>query len=177
MTAPAKRACTRGPRGVCGHPVVDGFLTPSPWLSDLWSCGRHLTAEERARREGNAAGLAAISALLRQRDPACSSWPMPDDLDRSDHWTALADWQDGRCGICGSTRGRQVLDHDHDTGLVRGWLCLSDNISEGTSSGAPGDVFERYRERPPAVILGVTIRYTGIGWRGGVRIEGALSVP
>lgn len=70
---------------------------------------------------------------------------------------ALARWQDGRCAICGKDR-ELVCDHDHETGLVRGWLCKSCNTGEGTHR-EPDSIFARYRERPPAAILGVTARY------------------
>ncbi|MFH8804036.1 endonuclease domain-containing protein [Streptomyces sp. NPDC017936] len=69
----------------------------------------------------------------------------------------LARWQDGRCAICGKVRDL-VCDHDHETGLVRGWLCHSCNTAEGTH-WEPDTIFARYRERPPATILGVTARY------------------
>jgi hypothetical protein len=69
----------------------------------------------------------------------------------------LAAWQDGRCAICGKVRDL-VCDHDHLTGLVRGWLCQSCNAAEGTHHGAD-TIFERYRQRPPAAILGVIDRY------------------
>lgn len=70
---------------------------------------------------------------------------------------ALALWQDGRCAICGKVRDL-VCDHNHETGLVRGWLCQSCNTAEGTNR-EPDTIFARYRERPPAAILGVTARY------------------
>ena len=69
----------------------------------------------------------------------------------------LVRWQGGRCAICGKGKDL-VCDHDHETGLVRGWLCQSCNTMEGTSR-EPDTIFARYRERPPAVILGLTIRY------------------
>jgi Recombination endonuclease VII len=69
----------------------------------------------------------------------------------------LADWQAGRCAVCGRVRDL-VLDHDHATGLVRGWLCNSCNTTEGTNQ-EPGTIFSLYRERYPAAILGLTIRY------------------
>lgn len=69
----------------------------------------------------------------------------------------LARWQDGRCAICGKVR-ELVCDHDHATGLVRGWLCRSCNTTEGTNQD-PDTIFARYRERHPAAILGLTIRY------------------
>ena len=70
---------------------------------------------------------------------------------------ALVRWQNGNCAICGKARDL-VCDHDHETGLVRGWLCQSCNATEGRNH-EPDTIFERYRERPPATILGLTIRY------------------
>jgi hypothetical protein len=71
--------------------------------------------------------------------------------------SALARWQNGRCAICGRVSDL-VCDHDHETGLVRGWLCRSCNTTEGRNK-EPDTIFARYRERPPAAILGLTIRY------------------
>ena len=51
-------------------------------------------------------------------------------------YEALVATQGGRCAICGSSDpGRnEVLhvDHDHDTGAVRGLLCFSCNIGLGS---------------------------------------------
>ncbi|MFB6632167.1 endonuclease domain-containing protein [Streptomyces sp. NPDC056362] len=80
-----------------------------------------------------------------------------DALAGSDQET-LTTWQAGRCAVCGDTGRRLVLDHDHETGLARGWPCVSCNTREGLAVG-PGTVFSQYRERPPAAILGLTIRY------------------
>ena len=55
-------------------------------------------------------------------------------------------------------RDDRYLDHSHQTGLVRGWLCHGCNTGEGFG-GVPGGRFERYRERNPASILGIEIRY------------------
>ena len=76
----------------------------------------------------------------------------------------LRDWQAGRCAICGCGRA-EFSDHDHETGLVRGWLCHSCNTLEAFAY-LPGNCFERYRAQNPASILGLTIRYNSpfTGW-------------
>ena len=48
----------------------------------------------------------------------------------------LVDAQDGRCAVCrtdqpGGRWGTLVVDHDHDTGAVRGLLCNNCNIAVG----------------------------------------------
>ena len=71
---------------------------------------------------------------------------------------SLVEWQNGRCALCGRMDGDLVCDHDHATGLVRGWLCRSCNTREGVNR-EPGTIFSLYRERHPASILGVQVRY------------------
>lgn len=147
------------------------------------SCYPHATAAERAIYD---AAKAAIEADEEQRmvafhqslPIACWSWPVTeddrrraaearacDDPDQSRPlaWNLLADWQDDRCAVC---KGRsEVLDHDHETGLVRGWLCRFCNAEEGHGY-IPGGRYERYRVKNPASILGLTIRYYSpfTGW-------------
>lgn len=77
----------------------------------------------------------------------------------------MLDWQDGRCAICGHGQkvrpARRHLDHDHWTGLVRGYLCPNCNISEGVNAYdyEHPTVWSYYRQRPPVLILGIEIRY------------------
>jgi hypothetical protein len=80
-------------------------------------------------------------------EPACWSWPLP-PLPLPNRPEVVADWQAGRCAICGVATPVLHLDHDHATGESRGWLC-------------PGaaEVYNHYRARPPFVILGVADRY------------------
>lgn len=100
-------------------------------------------------------------------DPACWSWPTErpteNPLTQYGFDVPLEDdllidvWQDGRCAVCGG-RKRLLLDHDHETALIRGLLCCSCNTLEGRGSDPLG-VFAKYRWRNPATILGVITRY------------------
>jgi hypothetical protein len=97
-------------------------------------------------------------------DPACWSWPIP-PLRPPANWRIVPelqqyyDFHDGRCALCGGPRG-DVEDHCHRSGLVRGELCRPCNRREGRHHGG---IYQRYRERPPTVILGYAFRYEG-GW-------------
>lgn len=61
------------------------------------------------------------------RDKHASKLSITYQLDPADY-AALLDWQQGRCFVCGQLPGKRRLavDHDHDTGDVRGLLCASD---------------------------------------------------
>lgn len=44
---------------------------------------------------------------------------------------AHGDSAEGACGICGRFFDQLVLDHDHKTGHIRGWLCNRCNLVLG----------------------------------------------
>ncbi len=80
---------------------------------------------------------------------ACTSWEV-------DGYEVLRHWQGGRCAMCG-LRDRLVMDHDHTTGLIRGWLCRSCNGLEATSGHPKWDEWRGGAN--PAAMLGVTEEY------------------
>jgi hypothetical protein len=107
-------------------------------------------------------------------DPACWAWPVAvvgtfgdDEEQRS----ALEDWQEGRCGVC-PTGYAECLDHDHVTGLARGYLCRSCNFGECRSYSA-ADVFARWRACPATAVLGLRF----IGGNGGRDWTGPTYLP
>lgn len=173
----------------CGRPTKTGTPCRAQRLSAFLlldasgyqapACRSHATPAERVE---HARVLACEEDGLREYHRnipvECWSWPVTDEhRDRAEQarncadpdesrrlaWRLMADWQAGRCAICGGRSER--LDHDHTTGLVRSWLCHCCNVGEGFTD-MPGGRFERYRERNPASILGVEIRYYSpfTGW-------------
>lgn len=159
---------------LCGRPTRRGTACQQSPLA-YWrlpkregrprSCLRHLTAEERAQYDHEVAEAEAAEAAAHravdEMNPACWGWAVPDSVALRDSdpdvagLTAIEEWQAGKCGIC-SSNGRLVTDHDHSTGLVRGLLCYRCNTAEAFRTAGP---YRRYRERPPAAILGVKARY------------------
>lgn len=102
--------------------------------------------------------------LDRQGIPSCHVWQVPDG-EVPPHLSAtraLRRWQAGSCAMCSASPRRMLVDHCHQTGLVRGLLCTSCNTAEGLGSSL---AFVAYRERPPAVMLGVKEQY-GSPWDG-----------
>lgn len=103
-------------------------------------------------------------------EPECWAWPVPETLTFADertaylflrHWNYVCAIGGHACAAYswGSGLHRLVEDHDHDTGLTRGFLCNAHNSLEGWGSCYPPVV--RYRKRPPAVILGIVHHYSG----------------
>lgn len=55
-------------------------------------------------------------------------WPNPEAGE------SLSGWQGGHCAACGFSE-RLILDHDHETGLERGYLCRACNRDESDTDG------------------------------------------
>lgn len=101
-------------------------------------------------------------------DPACWSWPLPTGIPSAGDATALRflqDWQASRCALCGIHGQPLVCDHDHESGLVRGYLCRSCNVAEGQVGENADGKIGRYQRRSPAVLLNLTIIYVD-PWTG-----------
>ena len=159
----------RVPRVGLPFPLGIGAIFGLPVPDLPASCWRHMTAADGVYMEALRAVAAAEGErlLAEVKPPACWAWPvlaeLPEDADRGMALRLLRDWQAGRCAICpGPT---EVLDHDHATALVRGWLCRCCNTREGFAYD-PADPCVQYRTRNPASILGLTIRYFSpfTGW-------------
>lgn len=95
---------------------------------------------------------------------------MTDELD-------LLKWQGGLCGACACRLAEETmhLDHEHRSGLVRGWLCGRCNVGEGIDltvrppdpeTGEPWN-WDTYRRNPPARRMGITLpgeRRPAVSW-------------
>lgn len=137
----------------------DDSMNPACWS---WPLPRILTREDEADR---------LEEEAMRRVTETGSWdhylPLSACLMLTRDWPTylLNSWHDERCAICGLRPDHLVLDHDHRTGLVRGRLCRGCNVSEGARTGL--ELYQLYRDRPPAEILGVQIYYVGRGWEDG----------
>lgn len=171
---------------MCPVPTRAGRPCPNRLPVGESACWLHQPADERAAtRSRKEERRVALEAWWDTTTPACHDWPVTEEdllaaaragaIEDHDErqrvgWGVISTWQRGLCAICGEishdwARGITdwVLDHDHQTGLVRGMLCRGCNISEGCNDyGA----LRRYRERPPAAMLGVEARYQSpfTGW-------------
>lgn len=108
--------------------------------------------------------FADAELLDRQGIPSCHVWRVPEGAAPA-HLSAtqaIRRWQADACAMCSALGRRLLIDHCHRTGLVRGLLCTSCNTTEGLTISS---AFAAYRERPPAVILGVEEQYGSV-WDG-----------
>ena len=68
----------------------------------------------------------------------------------------LDDFHKGQCAMCGG-RGDLVLDHCHESDLVRAYLCTSCNVQEGRGGNTS---FAIYRRFYPTKLLNIELHYS-----------------
>jgi hypothetical protein len=66
-------------------------------------------------------GYVRLPEVARRRKE--SSWAIRGISMTLEQFATLFQAQDGRCAVCGAVDKRLVVDHDHNTGKVRGLLC------------------------------------------------------
>lgn len=163
-------------QGRCGRTTRRGGRCTAYRTFGYASCAQHLTAEERAVYDQHRAQPTPFDQVWADpAEPACWRWPVLDVavlldiacegliegaraliLNAPTGALAVQTWQEDLCAICGRRDRRGlVLDHDHATALIRGYLCRSCNVREAHTGG----VFDLYRQRNPATMLGVREQY------------------
>ncbi len=74
----------------------------------------------------------------------CDFWDELNEYSREDTYQALLRTQDGRCAICGKQQRnpskRLCLDHNHQTGFIRGLLCSRCNLLVGLIEKDQGEI-------------------------------------
>lgn len=127
----------------------------------IQSCYGHTTGKE-AQRIRSAPWYVVLDAA------ACWSWDVAEEaremidapgLTEAQLKALLKKWHQGRCAVCGDIAEKLVLDHDHATNLVRGYLCVRCNGREGRAGFRSDDIYVQYRTRNPATMLGLTVKY------------------
>ena len=105
--------------------------------------------------------MTLTTAQRRKGIPACWTWPLPDlagvpDTE-DDRYALMVCWQADRCATCGRKTQSLVKDHDHETGLLRGFLCQSCNVYEAFRGEQV--IFDCYRLVNPASVCGLEYLY------------------
>lgn len=105
------------------------------------------------KRQALHAGRDALVDVLLGRSVEWVPWPSkPEDQAYVMREVLRVD-QENRCAVCGNF-GPTMLDHDHETGEVRGLLCGGCNADEGYAGTASEPQFIAYRADPPAARFG-----------------------
>jgi Recombination endonuclease VII len=167
--------------GTCGRLTKRGGQCTQSIRPSNPACGAHITSAEKAAYEARLADARRIACAYWVNDstPACWSWPvlnsdrsaMHQAITGSDdalHQTFCAydvlwEWQQHRCALCRAATADMVMDHDHETGYIRGWLCRRCNTEEGVGWS---ERIGKYRKQNPASLFGIDVWYHSeiTGW-------------
>lgn len=151
----------------CGAPTQGGLPCARPGV--FWAdehpehCYQHASIETRRagevyeaeRRRERTRSDRAAEISYRSRVEGLP--PIPTGLSEEEQWSHFVKVHDGRCAICQHPDDSLQTNHDRGSALVRGLLCRGCNASEGTGDGSAR--FRVYRERPPAAVIGLAVRY------------------
>lgn len=127
---------TERARGLCGMHLQRWYrkgTTDEPTRPSTWYCRSCKGRFPRENFPSSAAACDACYPVLRQ-EAAVNRMFMADGTRASG--IALREKQDGKCAICGkpealAAKGTFHIDHDHETGFVRGLLCSACNLGIG----------------------------------------------
>ncbi|GGU44865.1 hypothetical protein GCM10010289_76860 [Streptomyces violascens] len=133
-------------------------------INTLPLCTDHPQAEEAGdaeqdaicdRCDERATAWDAFEAMLDATEPACWDWPVPPYDPHQEPAQRFLAFHAGQCAMCGNQPAgdeQHHEDYDTDTRVVRGLLCTT-CTAEAAEGGSHWD---RYRDRHPATILGLT---------------------
>lgn len=130
------------PIGTPGHK----YIPDPPGLKYCKRCQQYVPVENFGRQKDKSDGLAywcrpcsnAYYRITQQANQKKQSWKRHYGL-TADDYQALFDRQSGVCAICGKAETKIVrgclaklsVDHDHETGQIRGLLCSKCNTGLG----------------------------------------------
>ncbi len=112
----------------CDHPKCDGPRLVKARLVDLWYCTARCRYLDNCRRRQ----LARRANLPSQREYERNRKLFAKYGITWAQWHELVIGQSGLCAICGGQlSGKMCVDHDHETGQIRGMLCNNCNRALG----------------------------------------------
>jgi len=90
------------------------------------------------------------------------NWNDAKTLYDGEAYNYLRTWQEYRCAFCGNDKANLVLDHCHESGLARGFLCSSCNTTEPRRyyDDVEWDIYRRF---PPTALLKLKFYYNDFG--------------
>ena len=150
-----------GPVAITGRSTCSIEGCGKPHLARGY-CGAHYAQWQRHGDPlGNPAPEGREERWLKQRDGFLRSRYGITQAE----YDALATAQDGRCALCHETPKRRretrlgepwiglVVDHDHNSGRVRGLLCMGCNIAMGRIDKVGVDAVVAYAQSPDVEIV------------------------